>query len=233
IHLVGIIKQTPDSNYLEAHEQTCDALALAASRAGIERIVYLSIVGAAADSPNPCLASKGRAGQRLLDGRVPATILRVPMVIGGDDPASQTLRRQARAPSVRLIDAGRTLQQPIDARDVVAAMLSACTAEPAHALSIDAAGPECLSHRELVLRAARLWKNEPKIRSMPLSLARLGVRLLEKGLSNPPITHAMFEILQHDDRVDQERFTEILGIELTPLDTTLSDHIGPGSEPPQ
>lgn len=230
IHLVGIIKQTSDSDYVEAHEQTCHALALAASRAGIDRIVYLSIVGAAPDSDNTCLASKGRGERLLLDDRVPATILRVPMVIGGNDPASDALRRQARAPSIRLINAGRTLQQPIDARDVVTAILSACTAEPGRALSIDAAGPECLSHRELVLRAARLWQNQPKIRSMPLAFARLGVRFLDRFLSNPPITPAMFEILQHDDRVDQNRFSEILDLTLTPLDTTLSDHIGPGSE---
>ena len=231
IHLVGIIKEMPGTRYVEAHEQTCHALALAADRAGIERIVYLSILGSSPDSENPCLASKGRAESMLLDDRVPATILRVPMVIGGDDPASDSLRKQARAPSVRLIGGGRTLQQPIDTRDVVRAVLAACTAESGRDLSLDAGGPECLSHRNLVLRVARLWKNEPTIRSMPLALARFAVRCLDQVLSNPPISLAMFDILQHDDRVAPERFCEILGIELTPLDTTLSDHVGPESEP--
>jgi NADH dehydrogenase len=230
IHLVGIIKEMPGTRYVEAHEQTCHALALAASRAGIERIVYLSILGSSPDSKNPCLASKGRAETLLLDDRVPATVIRVPMVIGGDDPASHSLRKQARSPSIRLIAGGRTLQQPIDARDVVRAILAACTAEPGRDLSLDAGGPECLSHRNLVLRLARLWRNEPKIRTLPVALARFGVRVLDKVLSNPPITPAMFDILQHDDRVDPERFSKILGIELTPLDTTLSDLLGPESE---
>lgn len=231
VHLVGIIKETPGAGYAEAHEQTCHALALAADRAGIERIVYLSILGSTPDSENPCLASKGRAETMLLDDRVPTTVIRVPMVIGGNDAASQSLRKQARAESIRLIGGGQTCQQPIDARDVVRAILSACTAEPGRHLTLDAGGPESLSHRNLVLRAARLWNNEPQIKSIPTRLARFGVNCLETFLRNPPVTRAMFDILQHDDRVDTRTFCQTLGFELTPLDKTLSDFIGPESEP--
>ena len=230
IHLVGIIKETPGAGYAEAHEQTCHALALAADRAGIERIVYLSILGSTPDSENPCLASKGRAETMLLDDRVPTTVIRVPMVIGGNDAASQALRKQARAESIRLIGRGQTYQQPIDARDVVRAILSACTAEPGRHLTLDAGGPESLPHRNLVLRAARLWNNEPQIKSIPTRLARFGVNCLETFLRNPPVTRAMFDILQHDDRVDTRAFCQTLGFELTPLDKTLSDFIGPESE---
>jgi uncharacterized protein YbjT (DUF2867 family) len=231
IHLVGIIKEMPGARYAEAHEQTCHALALAASRAGIERIVYLSILGSTPDSENACLASKGRAETMLLDDRVATIVIRVPMVIGGNDAASESLRKQAKSESIRLIGGGQTCQQPIDARDVVRAVLAACTAEPGRHLTLDAGGPESLSHRNLVLRAARLWNNEPRIRSIPTGLARFGVTCLETILRNPPITRAMFDILQHDDRVDTHDFCRILGFELTPLDKTLSDFIGPESEP--
>ena len=116
VHLVGIIKEMPGTRYVEAHERTCHALALAASRAEVRRIVYLSILGASPDSENVCLASKGRAESLLLDDRVATAVLRVPMVLGGDDPASGSLRRQARSDTVWLPGGGRTLQQPIDAR---------------------------------------------------------------------------------------------------------------------
>ena len=229
VHLVGIIKEMPGTRYVEAHEQTCHALALAANRAGVSRIVYLSILGSTPDSKNDCLASKGRAETLLLDDRVATTVIRVPMVLGGDDPASASLRSQAQAPSLRLVGGGRTLQQPIDARDVVSAALAACTAAPGRDLELDAGGPECLSHRDLVLRTARLYGNEPRISSLPVGLARLGVSIIGRLLRNPPITEPMFEILQHDDRVDPAPFCKALGIELTPLDQTLRDHVGPGS----
>ncbi len=243
VHLVGIIKETRDTRYVDAHENTCHALALAAARAGVERIVYLSILGSSPDSSNACLASKGRAEAMLLEGRVATTVLRVPMVIGPDDHASAALRRQARARSVRLVARGRTLQQPIDARDVRRAILAALgtalaagsptqarrAAGPGRDLVLDAGGPECLSHRNLVLRAARHWSHTPRIRSIPLGVARAGIGLLEALLPNPPITRAMFDVLQHDDRVDPRAFCEQLGIELTPLDTTLADFVGPAS----
>ncbi|HEB90583.1 MAG TPA: NAD-dependent epimerase/dehydratase family protein, partial [Deltaproteobacteria bacterium] len=60
IHLVGIIKETRTTRYVEAHERTCQALTVAANRTRIERIVYLSILGSSPDSDNACLASKGR-----------------------------------------------------------------------------------------------------------------------------------------------------------------------------
>ncbi|MCP4905027.1 MAG: NAD(P)H-binding protein [bacterium] len=229
IHLVGIIKEWPGARYVEAHEQTCHALAVAASRSGVERIVYLSILGSTPDSENDCLSSKGRAETLLLDGRVATTVIRVPMVLGGNDPASASLRRSAQASKLRLIAGGRTLQQPIDARDVIRAILAACTAAPGRDLALDAGGPECLSHRNLVLRAARLWQNEPRIASIPIGPTRFAVGILDRVLRNPPITRAMFEILQHDDRVDPDILCRSLDLELIPLDQTLSDHVGPAS----
>lgn len=230
VHLVGIIKETRRARYVEAHEQTCHALALAASRAGVERIVYLSILGAAADSDNECLASKGRAETLLLGDRVATTVLRVPMVLGDDDPASRSLRRQARSRSVMLVAGGRTLQQPIDVRDVIQAILASLRVAPGKDLVLDAGGPECLSHRNLVLRAARLWNNEPRIRSIPHHVARAAVAVISFLLPDPPVTLPMFDILQHDDRADPRALTTALGIELTPLSQTLADFVGPRDE---
>ena len=131
IHLVGIIKESPGTHYIDAHEHTCHALAIAANRASVSRIVYLSILGSAPGSDNDCLASKGRAEVSLLDDRVPTTVIRVPMVLGPDDPASASLRKQAQATNLRMIGGGKTLQQPIDARDVVTAVIAACAASSA------------------------------------------------------------------------------------------------------
>jgi len=231
VHLVGIIKETRDTRYVEAHEATCRVLAGAAESAGLERIVYLSILGSAPDADNACLASKGRAEALLLESRVPATVLRVPMVLGGDDPASASLRAQARAKRLWLVGGGRSLQQPIDARDVVRAILAAISNESHERIALDAAGPTCLTHRELVLRAARLWGTRPpRLRSIPRSLARLAVALLTTLLPRPPITLPMFDILQDDDRIDTQAFCQALGLELTPLDQTLADHVGPERE---
>ena len=82
VHLVGIIKETAASTYVDAHQRTSEVLCQAADSAGAARIVYLSIVGSQPDSSNPCLASKGAAEAILLAAATPALVVRVPMVLG-------------------------------------------------------------------------------------------------------------------------------------------------------
>ena len=225
VHLVGIIKETRHTRYADAHEASCSVLAQAAASAGVERITALSIVGSAPDSPNACLASRGRAERILLDGTVPATVLRVPMVLGRGDPATRALFRQATAGRVRLVSGGRTRQQPIDARDVVRAIAATLQESPDEGAILELAGPECLAHRDLVTRAARvLGAPPPQIGSIPLFAARAFARVAELALADPPITLPMLGVLQHDDDVSTEATRNRLGIELTPLDETLAHY---------
>jgi hypothetical protein len=54
-------------------------------------------------------------------------------------------------------------------------------------------------------------------------------RGLEALLANPPVTPAMLEVLDHDDRVDPGAACRRLGIELTPLDEMLRRCLAPGA----
>ena len=223
LHLVGIIKEAANTRYEEAHEGSCRVLAGAAARAGVKRIVYLSIVGSAPDSPNACLASRGRAEQILLGSGVPTTVLRVPMVLGRGDYAVAALRAQATSSRAALVGGGRTLQQPIDARDVVRAIDAALRDTSGASPVLDLAGPECLPHRDLVARAAAvLGRSAPAVLPIPLLAVRAFAGIASRLLANPPLTPAMLGVLQHDDRVDTGPACASLGLALTPLDETLA-----------
>jgi NADH dehydrogenase len=231
VHLVGIIKEAAGTSYADAHERSCAVLSRAAARAGAKRIVYLSIVGATPGSANACLASKGAAERILLDGPVAATVLRVPMVLGRGDYAAAALRAQASGGRAMLVGGGRTLQQPIDARDVVRAIDASARDTSPDSVALDLGGPECLPHRELVARAAAaLGRPAPRIGGLPLFAARVFAALVGRLLPNPPITSAMLGVLQHDDRVDSAAACAHLGIELTPLDDTLAHCLRDGVE---
>lgn len=221
VHLVGILKQTRGNRYVDAHERACQALAHAAGKTGLERIVHLGILGSRPDSPNACLASKGRAERLLLDAETPALVLRVPMVLGPGDPASQALRRQAEAGRVRLVRGGATREQPIAADDVVAAIVAGLSRPQAIDAALDLAGPESLSHRALVERAAAILGREVQVASLPLVLATAFAAVAERVLADPPLTRAMLGVLEHDDDVDPLPACERLSLALTPLDETL------------
>jgi len=230
VHLVGILKESKRSRYAAAHEEATAAVADAAARNDVQRIVYLSILGSRPDAANACLASKGRAERRLLDHAVPATILRLPMVLGEGDQATRALRGEARAKVLPLVGGGRSHEQPIDADDVVRAILAAFERPELADRALDLAGPESLPTRELVLRAAVLYGNRPRFIPLPAGLARALARAAERFLGDPPVTEAMLDVLLQDDRVDPEPAARALGLTLTPLDAMLERRIGPGAD---
>jgi len=226
IHLVGIIKESANSTYVQAQEDTTQALVSAATSAGIERIVYVSIAGADRTSNNACLASKGRAEDILLNSLIPSLILRIPMVLGQGDYATAALERRAQSRLVMLLR-GASLEQPIYAPDVEEALLKGVSCDLVDSTILELAGPESLSRRNLTLRAARVLGKTPLIVSLPYFLGATMAGLLEKLSNSPPVTRAMLGVLDHDDQVDPMPAREWLGIELTPLDVMLKVLISP------
>lgn len=219
VHLVGIIKESAGNQYEDAHEGTCRALAAGAARAAVQRIVYLSILGSEPRSANACLASKGAAEQILQQGSVPATVLRVPMVLGENDYAAAALAARAQR-GFNVLLRGASLEQPIYAGDVVDAVVAALAAA-APAAAYDLAGPESLSRTSLVHRAARAVGRRTRVLSVPVGLGMALAWLLETVSRNPPVTRAMLGVLDHDDRVNTAPAVAALGITLTPLEVTL------------
>jgi NADH dehydrogenase len=220
------------TRYTDAHETSVTALTRAAEKIGIRRLVYLSILGARPDSGNACLASKGRAEEIVLTRSSGAMVMRLPMVLGAGDHATAALRSRATAPFVPLVRGGATLEQPIDARDVIAAILLALSQGTLANTVLDLAGPESLSHRELVLRAAALHGRTPRIVPVPLGLVRAFAAVAERVLANPPLTRAMLEVLEQDDRIDPAPACAQLGLTLTPLSDTLRRTVGPEAGTP-
>ena len=252
VHLVGIIKQTRRNPFSRAHEEPCRALveALEAGgekagrdREGVERIICVGVLGTHANSTNPCFQSRHAAEQTLLTASTPALILRVPMVLGGDDDgavdyAVQALAARAMRPRCLAFRAG-SLEQPIDSRDLVKALLAALELPPESLgeeslgetprgssqgnSELELAGPESLSRAALIHRAAAcLGQPPPKVISLPLFLGLGLAWLLERLAANPPITRAMLGVLDHDDQIDAGAAAAKLGLTLTPLDDTLS-----------
>ena len=219
VHLVGILKETRVSKYVEAHEMSCEAISGAAQEASISHIVYLSIVGSKPNSPNACLASKGKAEKILMKGAVSCCVLRVPMVLGENDYASRALYYRGRK-GISFSFRASSLEQPIYAGDVLEAIR--LVSEKNLLGSLDLAGPEVLSRRQLAYRSAALLNNVTRVVSLPIVVGQTAAWFLELVMSDPPITSAMLDVLDHDDNLDHRLAMNEIGLEsLTPLDTML------------
>jgi NADH dehydrogenase len=220
VHLIGTIKESRDNQYPDAHERPAQALVEAAARSAIEHIVYISILGADAASQSRCLRSRAAVEEILLSATTPVTVIRVPMVLGEADRASLALAKRAAASRVFLFHA-ESLEQPIYAGDVIRSVQNAlCFQAPANQV-FELAGPESLSRRELVGRAAATLNREPSIHSLPLALGLGFAGLFELFRASPFVTRDMLRVIDHDHAIDPTAAAAALGLTLTPLDETL------------
>lgn len=217
VHLVGIIKETRHSKYVDAHEGSTQALIAALTGSTVTHVTYLSIVGSEPGARNACLASKGRAEAALTGSSLAACVLRVPMVLGEGDYASFALRKRA---NQRVAFGFRvaSLEQPIYAGDVIVAIGQAASRKLD--LNLDIGGPEVLSRRALIERAASLLGRRVTVLSLPISLGYVIATLCAVFLANPPVTPAMLEVLDHDDHVNAHGAADQLGM---PRLTTLEE----------
>ena len=225
VHLVGVLKETPDSTYEKAHEDSCHALTEALQEGSVAHISYVSIVGALESATNRCLKSKSIAADTLLKSTTKAMVLRVPMVLGEGDYASYALRRNALS-SLNLLFRPSSMDQPLYAGDVIRAIKAAASKELDG--SYDLVGPEPLSRRDLIKRAASVLGRRTQVIGLPIALGLFLAGLLEKLSSNPPLTRSMLEVLDHDDDMDTTRTEELLQISpLVSVDTMLERVLSP------
>ena len=218
VHLVGILKEGGGNTYEQAHEQSCATLVAALhDLRDTVRVAYVSIVGSSVDSGNACLRSKGAAEEVLLRAIPNTTVLQVPMVLGENDYASRSLSGKARS-ALSFGFRMASLEQPIYAGDVVEALRASLTERFGR---LQLAGPEALSRRALVQRAAAVLGRETRVVSLPMGIGMALAGLLERVSTNPPVTRAILGVLDHDDEVDADPAARSLGLELTALDVML------------
>jgi uncharacterized protein YbjT (DUF2867 family) len=218
VHLVGIIKQSTSSTYEGAHVAATEALIEALAGSDVTGLIYLSLLGSSCESRNQCLATRGRAEALFAMADIPVLTVRVPMVLGEHDFASRSLARKARA-SLALTIHAESKEQPIYAGDVVSAILNAFGRVEDR--MIELAGPQSLSRRDLVARAGMTLGTRGRVISLPLWAGRCGTWLMEKTLSNPPLTMDMLGVLNHDDDIDPAAAADLLDIDLTSLEAML------------
>jgi len=220
VHLIGTIRESAENRYIDSHERPARALVSAVRGNPRTQIIYVSILGADAESRSRCLQARARVEALFCDADPAATIIRVPMVLGERDRASFALAKRAHSKRILVFRAG-SLEQPIYAGDVITALANTL-AEPRVANRIyELAGPKSLSRRELITRAASLLHNQVAVVSLPLAFGLGLAAVLEFVSKEPALTRDFLHVLDHDDDIDPLPAATALGVALTPLDEIL------------
>lgn len=123
-HLVGAERQNARADLFNVDVEGTRILSEVAARAGIERVFYLSHLGADRRSAFPVLQAKAIAEHYLMKSGVNYTIFRSGVVFGRDDQFSSGLAQLVRMnPFFFLLPGeGNMLIQPVWVEDIVACM---------------------------------------------------------------------------------------------------------------
>jgi NADH dehydrogenase len=124
-------------------------LLAAARRAGVGRVVLVSVVNASADAPTPYVRAKAAVEALVRSSGLQWAIVRPTLTYGtGDILINNLAWALRRLPVYGLPGLGRYTVQPVHVHDVARICLEAGTGDPGRTL--DAAGPETIAYRDLV-----------------------------------------------------------------------------------
>ena len=153
------------------------ALLNAAKRAGVGRIVHISITNPDPNSPLPYFRGKAKIEDYLKQIGISYAILRPAVLFGKEDILINNIAwALRRLPVFGIYGAGRYRLQPIYVDDL--AMAAVDQIRGATNETIDAIGPETYSYRGMVEVIAREIGSRALIMSMPPMLAYQAVRVL-------------------------------------------------------
>ena len=162
----------------------------AARRAGVERIVHVSITNPSADSPYEYFRGKAEVEAALEASGVPFTILRPAVLFGGGDILVNNIAWGLRhAPLFGLFGRGAFRLQPIHVDDFAGLAADAALGPPDRPNeTLDAVGPEVFTYRELALELRGIMGRRTPIVPLPAGLALWAVRLIGRLMGDVTLT---------------------------------------------
>lgn len=124
-HLASAENQGSRGSLLQTDIEGTQNLVDAAADAGVDRIVYLSHLGAARASGYPAFKAKGIAEESIRAGKAPYTIIRSSLVYGPEDHFTNNVSRLVRNSFgiFPVPTGGRAVVQPVWVEDLVTCMI--------------------------------------------------------------------------------------------------------------
>lgn len=153
-------------------------LARAAQQAGVERLFYLSHLGADRLSAYPVFRAKALAESTIQQSGVPYTIFRSGLLVGEGDHFTTAMLRLIKASPFFLFvpEDGETMIQPLWVEDLVVCLELALSDESLVGQTLSVGGSEYLSFREVMeMILVKIGKRRGFISASPAYLRLLGL----------------------------------------------------------
>ena len=201
VHLASAIRDQPAGSIEELAGISTWRLVQAAERAGAQRFVFFSVLGASTRSRARLMRAKAIAERALMESTLSHTVFAPSLVYAPGDPFMRLLERMSLLPVMPIAGPGRASFQPMWAEDVadcvMAALPGGAMADQAAGARYELAGPETLTYREFVACMLRSLRRHRPIVPLPSRLVRRTLNWVELLMGpTAPATWDEVELLQ-------------------------------------
>jgi NADH dehydrogenase len=184
VHLAAAIRDQPRGSIEELDGIATWRMVEAAERQGVERFVFFSALGASTHNRTRALRAKALAEQAVVEADLHSIVFAPSIVYAPGDAWLTLLERLALLPVVPVSGGGEARFQPIWAEDVadcvVASLREAAGGENGQRRRrYELAGPETLSHSEIVTTVLRALRRNRPLLHVPTPIVSRALRLLE------------------------------------------------------
>jgi uncharacterized protein YbjT (DUF2867 family) len=184
VHLAAAIRdqQRQGATIEEVNALGTLRLVRAAERAGVERFIFFSAIGASLHSQSRFFRAKAQAEVAVEEADMQTTVVSPSIIYSPSDPWITLLGRLAVLPVVPISGRGRAVYEPIWAQDVAAAVVALLEQEGSgeRHRGLELAGPERLSYDEIVRTYLRARHRRRRLLHVPLPVVRWGLKAVEE-----------------------------------------------------
>jgi uncharacterized protein YbjT (DUF2867 family) len=219
-------------SFAERDRRAATNFAREASRAGVERVIYLGGLGASADALSEHLRSRREVEAVLDEGAYDLTTLRAAIIVGDGSVSFRLVTQLSKRLPIMLTPKWvRTDCQPIAIDDVVGYLLGVLDAPATADDTFEIGGPEVLTYGDLLKRTARHLGSRALIVPVPVLTPQLSVYWVTLVTDVPgSVARPLVDGLKNPVVVTDDRIRDLVPISVTPLDEAIERALGRESD---
>jgi uncharacterized protein YbjT (DUF2867 family) len=184
VHLAASIRDQPLGSIEELNGIATWRMVEAAERSGVERFLFFSVLGASTHHRSRFFRAKALAEQAVGEADLRSTVFAPSIIYAPGDPWLTLLERLALLPVMPLSGRGRASFQPMWAEDAAACISAALHNGDDQRERYELAGPETLSHSEIVRTVLRSLSRKRPLLHVPTAIVSRSLRLLEAAVGS-------------------------------------------------
>ena len=222
VHLIGIRREQPHDGitYEAMHTEATYGVVDAARRSKVERVIFMSALGARPDAPSGYHRTKFEAEEIVRKSGMRWTIFRPSIIFGEGDEFHPLVADLVHRPIVPVIDGAKSLLQPVSVANVVGPMARTLSMPETQGKIFEVGGPERIAFIDIMYKVARHYGVWPNTMSVSSRFARPAVKFAQRFRSFP-LTYDELLMLLEDNVCDASAFTSTFGVTLDPYEAQI------------